>query len=88
MCFCVIVRFSDRFIKVVIVIDLHPVDQLSHQLLHGVRAQPADLQDALVVHAFRVLVTLHHLKQSELSQSLCNRVTFVACSFVNDHSYS
>ncbi|TNN45129.1 hypothetical protein EYF80_044668 [Liparis tanakae] len=34
-----------------VVIDIHPADQLGHQLLDRLGAQPADLQDALVVHA-------------------------------------
>lgn len=45
----------------VVVVDLHFSDQFGHQLLHGVRAQPANLQDALMVHAVCVLVALHHL---------------------------
>lgn len=45
----------------VVVVDLHFSDQLGHQLLHGLGAQPANLQHALVVHALRVLVALHHL---------------------------
>lgn len=60
-CVCVCVC-SDSIVSVV-VIDLHPADQFGHQLLHSVRAQPADLQDTLVVHTLRVLVTLHHLPQ-------------------------
>lgn len=45
----------------VVVVDLHFTDQLGHQLLHGLGAQPPDLQHSLVVHALRVLVALHHL---------------------------
>ena len=48
MCVCVCVC-SDSIIGIV-VIDLHPADQFSHQLLHSVRTKPADLQHALVVH--------------------------------------
>lgn len=44
-----------------VVVDLHPPDQLRHQLLDGVRAQPAHLQDPLVGHTVRVLVALPHL---------------------------
>lgn len=51
---------SDSIISGV-VIDLHPADQFSHQLLHGVRAQPSHLQDALMVHTVQILITLHHL---------------------------
>lgn len=59
-----VARHSDSIFGVVVV-DLHFADQLGHQLLHGLGAQPADLQDALVVHALRVLVALHHLQVSE-----------------------
>lgn len=47
----------------VVVVDLHFCDQFGHQLLHGVRAQPANLQDALVVDAVCVLIALHHLHE-------------------------
>lgn len=47
VCVCVC---SSNIIGGGVVIDLHPADQLGHQLLHGVRAKPADLQDAIVVH--------------------------------------
>lgn len=57
--------FSD---SIIVVIDLHPADQFSHQLLHSVRAQPANLQDALMVHTVCVLITLHHL--SQINQSI------------------
>ena len=60
MCVCVC---SDSIISVII-IDLHPADQFGHQLLHSLRTQPADLKDALVVHAVRVVITLHHLSQT------------------------
>lgn len=58
VCVCVC---SDSIIGVVVVIDLHPADQFSHQLLHGVRAQPSDLQDAFMVHAVQIFITLYHL---------------------------
>lgn len=62
MCVC-----SDSITGIVVVIDLHPADQLSHQLLHSVRTQSSDLQDALVVHTLRVLVALHHLTHIDQS---------------------
>lgn len=58
---------SDSIIGVVI--DIHPADQFSHQLLHSIRAQPANLQDALMVHTVTVFVTLHHLSQTNQSIS-------------------
>lgn len=54
------VAHSDSIFGVVVV-DLHFTDQFGHQLLHGLGTQPTDLQHALVVHALRVLVALHHL---------------------------
>lgn len=57
-CVCVCSNSSSY---VVVVVDLHFADQLGHQLLDGLRAKSTDLQDALVVHALRVLVALHHL---------------------------
>lgn len=54
------VKHSDSIFGVVVV-DLHFTDEFGHQLLHGLGAQPTDLQHALVVHALRVLVALHHL---------------------------
>lgn len=52
---------SDSIIGGGVIIDLHPADQFSHQLLHSVRAQPSHLQDAFMVHAVQILITLHHL---------------------------
>lgn len=53
---------------VCVITELHSADQFSHQLLHSVRAQLADLQHTFMVHAVWVLIALYHL--SVINQSI------------------